>query len=116
MLKTYFALLSAGGDGRAEENSGWPDQRETEAGDHGNQHGEGTGKCGESSHSQVLTLMLLVANLSIQNDAKKNEKLLKPWHMGTHLRMLSESYPMNTNKTGFRWFSKIFAFLCCGQK
>ena len=32
--------------------------------------------------------------------------------MGTHLRVLSESYPMNTNKTGFRWFSKIaFALL-----
>ena len=29
--------------------------------------------------------------------------------MGTHLRVLSESYPMNTNMTGLRWFSKIFA-------
>ena len=28
--------------------------------------------------------------------------------MGTHLRVLSESFPMNTNMTGFRWFSKIF--------
>ena len=27
-------------------------------------------------------------------------------HMGTHLRVLSESYPMTTNMTGFRWFSK----------
>ena len=35
-------------------------------------------------------------------------KWLKPWHMGTHIRVLSESYPMNTNMTGFRWFSKIF--------
>ena len=34
------------------------------------------------------------------------KKLLKPWQMGTHLRVLSESYPMNTNMTGFRWFSK----------
>ena len=32
--------------------------------------------------------------------------------MGTHLRVLSESYPMNTNMTGFRWFSKIFVSLC----
>ena len=40
---------------------------------------------------------------------KKDEKWLKPWHMGTHLRALSESYPMNTNMTGFSWFSKIFA-------
>ena len=36
--------------------------------------------------------------------------------MGTHLRELAESYPMNTNMTGFRWFSKIFAFLCFGRK
>ena len=27
--------------------------------------------------------------------------------MGTHLRLLSESYPLNnTNMTGFEWFSK----------
>ena len=31
--------------------------------------------------------------------------------MGTHLRVLSESYPMNTHMTWFRWFSEIFAFL-----
>ena len=43
------------------------------------------------------------------------EKWPKPWHMGTHLRVLSESYPMNTNMTGFKWFSKIFASLCFGQ-
>ena len=29
--------------------------------------------------------------------------------MGIHLRVLSESYPMNSNITGFRWFSKVFA-------
>ena len=28
--------------------------------------------------------------------------------MVTHLTVLSETYPMNTNMTGFRWFSKIF--------
>ena len=28
------------------------------------------------------------------------------------LRVLSESYPMNTNMTWVKWFSKIFAFLC----
>ena len=26
--------------------------------------------------------------------------------MGTHLRVLSESYQMTTNMTGFRWFLK----------
>ena len=36
--------------------------------------------------------------------------------MGTHLRVLSESYPMNTNITGFRGFLKIFAVGCFGQK
>ena len=51
--------------------------------------------------------MLLVANWAIQNDAKDLEKCLKPWHMGTHLIVLSESYLLNTNTTGFGWFSKI---------
>ena len=37
---------------------------------------------------------------------KKNEKWLKPWHMGTHLRILGESYLMNTNVKRFRWFKK----------
>ena len=46
----------------------------------------------------------------IQNDAKKTEKLFKSWHMGPHLRGLSDSYPMNTNMTGFGWFSKIFRY------
>ena len=27
------------------------------------------------------------------------------------LKVLSESYPMNTNMTGFRWFSEIFVSL-----
>ena len=43
-------------------------------------------------------IMLLVANL-----AKTH---------GTHLRVLSESFPMNTNMTGLRWFSEISALLC----
>ena len=30
--------------------------------------------------------------------------------MGIHLKVLVESYPMNTNMTGFRWFSKLFTF------
>ena len=32
--------------------------------------------------------------------------------MGAHLRVVSESYPMNTNMTGFRCFSKIVSSLC----
>ena len=47
---------------------------------------------------------------------KKAEKWPKPWQMGTHLRVLDESFPMNTKVIGFRWFSKIFEFLCLRQK
>ena len=49
--------------------------------------------------------MLLVANLPNTKWCKKSEKWPKPWQMGTHLRVLSESFPMNTNMTGFGWFS-----------
>ena len=49
--------------------------------------------------------MLLVANLANTKLCKKPGKWLKPWHIGTHLRVLSEIYPINTNRTGFRWFS-----------
>ena len=34
--------------------------------------------------------MLLVANLANTKWCKKPEKWLRPWHMGTHLRVLSE--------------------------
>ena len=59
-----------------------------------------------------LTLMPLLASLANTKWYKKHGKWLKLWHMGTHMRELSESFPMNTNVTGFRWFSKIFASLC----
>ena len=65
---------------------------------------------------QFLTLMLPVANLSNTKWCQKTWKWLKPWHMGTHLKVLSESYPVNTNMTGFTCLSKIFASLCFGQK
>ena len=42
---------------------------------------------------------------------KKPGKCLKPWQMGTHLRVLSESFLMNTDMTGFRWFSKNLCIL-----
>ena len=63
-----------------------------------------------------LTLMLLEANLANTKYCKNPEKSLKPWHIGTHLRVLREGYPMSTNMTGFRWFSKLFAFFCYGRK
>ena len=58
-----------------------------------------------------LTHMQLVANLANTKWCKKPVKWLKPWHMGTHLRELSEGYPINTNMTRFRWLSTIFAYL-----
>ena len=54
--------------------------------------------------------MLLVANFANTKWCKNAVKLLKPWYMGTHLRVLSESYLMNTNMTGFRWFPKYLHF------
>ena len=46
----------------------------------------------------------------------KNEKWLKPWHMGTHLRVLRGIRLMNTKMKRFGRFLKIFASLCFGQK
>ena len=67
--------------------------------------------------SQLLTLILVVAIIwPLYNNAKIHEKWLKPWHNGTHLRVLSESYLMNTNMTGFRWFSNNIASLCYEKK
>ena len=51
--------------------------------------------------------MLVVANLANTKWCKKPEKRLKPWQMGTHLRVLSESHIMIANTAGFRWFSKL---------
>ena len=60
--------------------------------------------------------MLLVANLTKTKWYENLEKWLKSWNMGSHMGVLSECYPMNTNVTGFRWFSKVFASLCLGLK
>ena len=40
------------------------------------------------------------------------KKRLKPWHIGTHLRVLGQGYPMNTNMAEFRRFRKICTFVC----
>ena len=52
------------------------------------------------SHLRCYNPMLLVANLANTNDAK-NLKIIETlgWHMGTHLRVLSESYLMDANMT-----------------
>ena len=52
--------------------------------------------------SVQLTLMLVVANIANTKLCKNPDFfLLKHWHMGTQLKVLIESYPMNTNMTGF---------------
>ena len=66
-------------------------------------------------YSLSLTIMLLVANLANTKWCKIPENDWN-WEMGTHLRVLSVSFPTNTNLTGFRLFSKIFASLCFGRK
>ena len=67
---------------------------------------------GTSPVPVFLTLMLVVANFA---NAKLRKKTPETMAYGIHLRVLNESYPMNTNMTGFRCFSKTFAFLCFGQ-
>ena len=57
----------------------------------------------------TLTLRLLVANFTIQNDATKLKKT-ETLAMGTHLRVLCEGYLMSTKTTRFRWFSKSFVW------
>ena len=68
------------------------------------------------SRREILTCMLLVANLANAKLRKKSEKCLKPWKIGTHLRVSNVSYLLNSNMVGFRWFSKIFVLLCFAQK
>ena len=62
-----------------------------------------------------LNPMLLVANLATKW-RKNPEFFLKPWHMGTHLKVLCKTFSINTNMTGFKCFSKTFASLCFGWK
>ena len=42
---------------------------------------------------------------------QKPEKMNETLAHGTHLRVLSESYLMNINMTGFRWFLKNLCIL-----
>ena len=50
-------------------------------------------------------------NLAATKWRKRPEEWLKPCHMDTHLRVLSESYSMNINIAGLRWFSKKLCIL-----
>ena len=42
---------------------------------------------------------------------QKPLKILKPWHMGTHLRAFNENIPMETITTSFKWFSNCFCIV-----
>ena len=60
--------------------------------------------CKKFTLTSLLSLMLMAANFANRKLYKKPETLLEPLHMGslgTHLRVLGESYPMNTNMTEF---------------
>ena len=88
--------------------------------------GEGRGGTSEYSSPQKyekdflkyisLTLMLQVADFANTKWCKNVKEWLKPWHMDTHLRVLSESYLMNTNMTGIRWSTEIFESLYFRRK
>ena len=65
--------------------------------------------------STLLNLMLLVASFGQYKMMQKPEKWLKPWHMGTHLRVLSEIYLLDTNMTCFRWLSKTLCLCALGE-
>ena len=66
-----------------------------------------------SSHQPLCCWWFICSK---QNGAQKPKIWLKPWHMGFHLRVLIERYPMNTNRTRFRWFSKTFVSLCLDER
>ena len=57
-----------------------------------------------------------MANLANTKWCKKPDKWLKPWHIGTHLRVIGESYPINTNMTGLRIAFQIFLHNCAWDK
>ena len=59
--------------------------------------------------------MLLVAIFGQYKMMQKLKIITETLTDGTH-RVLSESFPMNINMTGFRYISKIFASLCFGRK
>ena len=77
-----------------------------------------------NEHRDVIATLLLFGNVVVSlninpyavgglfgpyNMMQKAQKSLKPWHMGTHLRVLSEIYPMNTN---MREVYMVFKNLC----
>ena len=64
----------------------------------------------------MLTRMLLEDNFFNTKMMQKTWKMSETLANGTHLRLLTESFPMNTNMTEFRWFPKFYASLCFIRK
>ena len=58
----------------------------------------------------ALTLLLLISNLVNMKWWQKSEKSLKPWKMGNHLIVLSESFQMNAHRT--KMIFLIFLLFC----
>ena len=61
----------------------------------------------------ILTILLVVANANLDKTKlfEKVGKCLKPWYIGAHLIVLGKSFPIDTNMTGFRYLSILFAAL-----
>ena len=53
-------------------------------------------------YSITLTLIMVVASLANTIWCKNAENIWKPGTPDTHMRVIIESYPMNTNTTGFK--------------
>ena len=47
---------------------------------------------------------------------QKNKKMTETLAMGTHMKVLGESFPMNTNVTGFQWFFENICVLVIWMK
>ena len=70
----------------------------------------------------VFQIFLLAIIIRYISDSVKEQAICpsikdcNPWHIGTHLKVLSESFPMNTSMTRFWWFSKMFVSLSSDKR
>ena len=64
--------------------------------------------------SYIATILLKNSTTGEKKKAIERNVRRPTMGMGTQLRVLSERYLMNTNMTGFTWFSKHVVSLCFG--
>ena len=70
-----------------------------------------------NSECEWVKLMQLVANLANTKWCEKSWKMTETLANGYwHMLVLTESFPMNTNMTGFRRFSKFLDYLSLRRK